>query len=486
MTSAPRPLWTAEEAARAVGGALVGEADWTASGISIDTRSLEPGDLFVALAGENADGHDYVEAAFKKGAAAALVARPMPGGPCLVVADVRAALIALGQAARNRTNARIVAVTGSVGKTSTKEALRLALGRGQATHASAASFNNDLGVPVSLARMPADSEFAVFELGMNHAGELTDLSRQVRPHVALITNVEQAHSAFFPSVEAIADAKAEVFTGFGGEAIAILNFDSPHFARLRAAAEAAGAKRILTFGMGEGADARPLKIALHEDCSCVTALIGGERITYKVGAPGRHWVLNSLAVLLTAQAVGADLGLAGLALADMMPVKGRGLRHKVTLGQGAAFWVVDESYNANPASMRAALETLSTFNIEAVGDGKAAPRARGRRIAVLGDMKELGEASPKLHVALADTIREADVDLVVTVGELMRDLAAALPAGTLMAAVDTAAEAAEKLCAAVRPNDVVMVKGSNSMGLAKVVNALLALGTAPGAQAANG
>ncbi|MDA5195074.1 UDP-N-acetylmuramoyl-tripeptide--D-alanyl-D-alanine ligase [Govanella unica] len=483
MTDATRPLWTAAEAAAATSGRLEGGADWTASGISIDTRTLEPGDLFIALSGEKADGHEFVATAFQKGAAAALVDRPMPGGPCLVVDDVRSALIALGQAARNRTSARILAVTGSVGKTSAKEALRLALGRGQATHASVGSFNNDLGVPISLARMPADSEFAVLELGMNHSGELLDLSRQVRPHVALITNVEQAHSAYFPSVEAIADAKAEVFAGLNGEAIAVLNLDSPHFARLRAAAVGAGAKRILTFGMSEAADAHPLKTALHEDCSCITAMIGSERITYKVGAPGRHWVMNSLAVLLTAQAAGADLGLAGLALADMMPVKGRGLRHKVALGAGAIFWVVDESYNANPASMRAALDTLSTLNIDS-GDG-ARNGSRGRRIAVLGDMKELGDAAPKLHAALADSIRAADVDLVITVGELMRHLASALPKTTLLAAVDTAAQAAEKLKGVVRPNDVVMIKGSQSMGMVKVVNTLLALGSKTDAQAAN-
>lgn len=474
------PLWTADQIAAAVGGRLVGGDGWTASGISIDSRSLEPGDLFIALVGEQADGHDYVEAAFRKGAAAALVSREVTGGPLVLVEDVRAALEALGQASRNRSSARIVAVTGSVGKTSAKEALRLALGRGQTTHASVGSFNNDLGVPISLARMPADSEFAVFELGMNHAGELTGLSRQVRPHVALITNVEQAHSAFFPSVEAIADAKAEVFAGLCGEAIAILNHDSPHFARLEAAALAAGAKRILTFGMTEGADAHPLKMALHEDCSCVTATIGGELVTYKIGAPGRHWVLNSLAVLLTVQAVGGDLGLAGLALADMMPVKGRGLRHKVPYGPGTQFWVVDESYNANPASMRAALDTLSAFNLDG---GKAlSPRMRGRRIAILGDMKELGDAAPKLHAALGRNIRDADVDLVITVGDLMRNLAADLPASMLLAAVDTAEEAAQQICAIVRANDVVMIKGSQSMGMVKVVNALLALGPKSGTQ----
>ncbi len=475
-------LWLGRDVIAATGGQAIGGSEWAGHGISIDTRSLEPGDIFFALVGENADGHGYVKTAFEKGAAAAIVSRDLDDaqGPLVRVADVRQALTDLGLAARARSHAKIIAVTGSVGKTSTKEALKLALGRGQATHASAASFNNDLGVPVSLARMPADSEFGVFEVGMNHAGELTALSKMVRPDVALITNVEQAHSAFFPSVEAIADAKAEVFIGLEGDAVAILNRDNAHFDRLQAAAQAAGAKRIVTFGLERG-DAYTLRQALHEECSCVTADILGERITYKVGAPGKHWVLNSLAVLLATKIMGGDLGLAGLALADMMPVKGRGLRHKVALGNHA-FWVVDESYNANPASMRAAIDTLGAINLDPV----AGQRRRGRRVAVLGDMRELGDAGPKLHAGLAKVIADADITKVLTVGELMQNLADALPKDVHLAHADTAEAAADIMRTAVEPNDVIMVKGSLSMGMVKVVNALLNLGTAKASQVVNG
>lgn len=475
------PLWTSDEALVATGGELIGNP-FVAHGVSIDTRTIEPGDLFVALPGVHADGHDFVAAAFARGAAAAVISRDLPdlAGPFLRVRDSQAALEGLGRHARARTSARILAVTGSVGKTSTKEALRLALGRGRLTHASAASYNNEIGVPLSLARMPAETAFGVFELGMNHAGELTALSRQVRPHLAMITNVEEAHRAHFNSVEDIADAKAEVFAGLEGDMIAILNRDNPHFDRLKAAAEAAGSRRIVTFGLDDAADAHAIRYALHEDCSCVTARIGDERMLYKVGAPGRHWVANSLAVLLAVQMLGGDLGLAALALADMMPVEGRGQRQQVTVSPNLSFWVVDESYNANPASMRAALDTLSNFNIETVeGRNGQATRIRGRRIAVLGDMRELGDAGPRLHAGLAQAIDDADVDLVLTVGELMRNLWDALPGHLKLAHAESAAEAVDLILAAVKANDVVMVKGSQSMGMIKVVNALVELGRAP-------
>lgn len=479
MTEAP--LWTSDEILAATGGVLAGDA-FAAHGVSIDTRTIEAGDLFVALPGARSDGHDFVAAAFARGASAALVSRHMAdaAGPLVRVDDTHKALEALGQRARARSNARILAVTGSVGKTSTKEALRLALGRGRLTHASAASYNNAIGVPLSLARMPADTVFGVFELGMNHAGELTELSRQVRPHVALITNVEEAHRAHFDTVEDIADAKAEVFAGLEPGGIAVLNRDNPHFARLRAAAERAGAARIVAFGLDQTADAHAIRYVLHEDCSCVTARIQDARMLYKVGAPGRHWVVNSLAVLLTAHMLGADLGLAALALADMMPVEGRGQRHLVTVSPDVSFWVVDESYNANPASMRAALDTLGNFSIEP-GEGRSgrATRLRGRRIAVLGDMRELGDAGPRLHAALAQAIDDADVDLVLTVGELMRHLWDALPGHLRLAHVATAAEAADVIAAEVKASDIVMVKGSQSMGMIKVVNALRDLGRAP-------
>lgn len=463
------PLWTAQSLAAALQMPPVGS--WQCFGVSIDTRTLETGDLFVALPGTQADGHDYVAAAFANGAAAALVSRHVEGvaGAQIVVADSHAALIRLGIAARARTNARIVAVTGSVGKTSTKEALRLALGRGQMTHASAASYNNDIGVPLSLARMPADTEYGVFELGMNHAGELTALSKLVRPHVAMVTAVEYAHSAFFSCIEDIADAKAEIFHGLEPDGIAVINRDNAHFDRLAAVAQAAGAARIAGYGFDDAADVKVLRHALHEDCSCVTARVLDSIATYKVGAPGRHWLMNSLGVLTAVKMLGADLGLAALALADMMPVKGRGQRHRVLLEGRFPMWVVDESYNANPASMRAALDTLG--NISPGGT----KNAQGRRIAVMGDMKELGEAGPRMHAGLAQSVTDNGIDLVLAVGDLMGDLADALPSSAVMARVATSDEAARIICAQVRANDVVMVKGSWSMAMAKVVNALLAL-----------
>lgn len=478
-------LWTANDIAAVTGGEIIGGDAWEVFGISIDSRSLEAGELFVALQGTQADGHEFIPAAFAKDAAGALVSRVVGDakGPLILVNDTREALTRLARAARSRTAAKIVAVTGSVGKTSTKEALRLALGRAQTTHASAASFNNDIGVPLSLARMPASSEFGVFELGMNHAGELTPLSRLVRPHVALITGVEQAHSAFFPSLEAIADAKAEIFAGLEPGGVAILNRDNRFFDHLAAIARAAGVARIISYGFAEDADVRVMKHALLEDVSCITARVLDETVIYKVGAPGRHWVQNSLAVLATVKAFDADLGLAALALADMMPVKGRGQRHKVRVDGRFSILVVDESYNANPASMRAALDTLGNITVAAPGSAKS---SRGRRIAVLGDMKELGEAGPRLHAGLAAAIVEADVDQVITVGELMSHLAKALPANQLLAQVATADEAARTLIANLMPNDVVMVKGSLSMAMVKVVNALLALDRGERRLAANG
>ncbi|RMF12106.1 MAG: UDP-N-acetylmuramoylalanyl-D-glutamyl-2, 6-diaminopimelate--D-alanyl-D-alanine ligase, partial [Alphaproteobacteria bacterium] len=283
-------LWTATEIASVTGGRLTGGGDWAITGVSIDSRTLVPGDLFVAIRGPNADGHDYAAAAADAGAAALLVERKIAGPiPCVVVDDAKAALAALGRAARGRTDARIIAITGSVGKTSTKEALRYALGRARPTHASEKSYNNDIGVPLSLARMAEDTVYGVFEVGMNHAGEITPLSRMIRPHLAIITGVENAHREFFDSIEAIADAKAEIFAGLEPDGIAILNRDNPLFGRLEVAARDAGVARVITFGFAEDAEVRPIRYSMHDDMSCVTAAVGDVIVTYKVGAPGRHW-----------------------------------------------------------------------------------------------------------------------------------------------------------------------------------------------------
>ena len=462
------PLWTSAEVVAATGGRAEGDG-WIARGVSIDSRTLEKGYLFVAIKGENSDGHAYVGTAFERGAAAAIVSdvtdvmRKM--GPLVVVPDTLEALNALGRAARQRANAKIVAVTGSVGKTGTKEALRAILSEQGATHASAASYNNLWGVPLSLARMPANTRFGIFEIGMSAPGEITPLSKLVEPFVALITTVEAVHMAFFNSIEEIADAKAEIFDGLQQGGIAILNRDNPHFARLEKRAREAGAGRIISFGEHADADAWLEKVVLKEDCSCVRATICGDPVTYKLGIPGRHIAMNSLAMLACVKALDADLTLAALALANLKAPKGRGERHQVT-APGRAFLLIDESYNANPASMRASIEAL----------GQTEPGVRARRIAVLGDMLELGDESIALHRELAIPLARADIDLVFASGPDMRELFKALPPDRQGAYAETSSGLLASLVETIQEGDVVMVKGSNGSKMGLVVEALLALG----------
>ncbi|MBM3506722.1 MAG: UDP-N-acetylmuramoylalanyl-D-glutamyl-2,6-diaminopimelate--D-alanyl-D-alanine ligase [Alphaproteobacteria bacterium] len=463
-------LWAASEAAAATAGRAT--HPFVASGVSIDSRSVAAGDLFVALTGPKFDGHDFVAAAVRSGAAAAMVSRrpadATDATPLLVVGDTMRALYDLGAAARVRTQARVIGVTGSAGKTGTKEALKLALSESGPTHASTASFNNHWGVPLSLARMPPGSEYAVLEIGMNHAGEIRSLAKLARPRVAIITTVEAAHLEFFPSVEAIADAKAEILEGLEPGGVAILNRDNKYFGRLAAAARLQGVA-VLSFGESPEADARMQRVALLDNCSTVSADVGGEAVTYKVGAPGRHWVLNTLAVLAAVHVLGADLGLAALAMARIDPGPGRGRRLRIPLA-GGPFEVIDESYNANPASMRAALEVL----------GRAQVKGRGRRIAVLGDMRELGARSGSLHADLARVAEEIGVDLVYTVGEDIEELDAALPPARRGGHAAVPSEVAALLTEVVRPGDVVLVKGSQATGMAAVTRALSALAIANG------
>jgi UDP-N-acetylmuramoyl-tripeptide--D-alanyl-D-alanine ligase len=390
------------------------------------------------------------------------------GFPLLVVGDTMAGLNALGAAARQRSGARVIAVTGSVGKTSTKEMLRLLLERQGATHAPVGSYNNLWGVPLTLARMPPDTSYAVIEIGMNHAGEITPLSRLARPHVAIITTVEAAHLEFFSSVVEIADAKAEIFAGIEPGGVAILNRDSPHFARLIDCAFMSDAGEICSFGHHPDATARLDKTVGHPTCSCVTATIAGEGVCYKIGAPGQHWVLNSLAALLAVRAAGADLGLAALALAEMRAPKGRGQRHRIAARDGTAE-LIDDSYNASPVAVRAAFQVLAA----------SAPEGRGRRIAVLGDMRELGERGPELHAALAPDLVAARADLAFTAGPLMRHLFDALPERLKRLHAATAAELIEPLKAELRAGDVVLVKGSLGSRMGPIVEALTARPVAP-------
>ena len=460
------PLWTQEDAARATGGRAHGR--WSASGVSIDTRTLLPGDLFVALKGFNSDGHAFVADALAKGAAAAMVAYPPVGiaddAPLLLVADTFAALRELGRVGRDRAAARVAGITGSVGKTGVKEALNLVLGRQGETHASVGSFNNHWGVPLSLARMPASAAFAVFEMGMNHPGEITPLTTLVRPHVAAVTTVEPVHIEHFSSVEDVADAKAEVFAGLEPGGSAVLNRDNIHCERLALRAREAGAGRIISFGRSADADARLIEAAADDQGSQIEADVLGTRLSFRIGAPGDHWQMNALCVLACVGTLGADVVAAAAALADLRPAKGRGLRTSVRLA-GGSFELIDDSYNASPPSMRASLQVL----------GGSRPGAAGRRIAVLGDMLELGAAAPALHEGLAGPLQENGIDLVFTAGPMSVHLHEALPASRRGGHAANSAELAPLIAAAVREGDVVAVKGSAGSRMRLVVEALLAL-----------
>lgn len=436
------------------------------SGISIDSRSIAKGEAFFAIQGDNRDGHAFVEAALKNGAGLAVIARGRRAqfaadAPLLAVDDVLEALRDLTRAARARSTAKIIGVTGSVGKTGTKEALRLALTADGQTHASAASYNNHWGVPLSLARCPASAKYAVFEIGMNHAGEIKPLTKLVRPHVAIVTAIEPVHLEYFGSLEKIADAKAEIFSGIELGGAAVLNRDSAQFARLAAAAKDAGVARIVSFGAHSEADARLKRHSLQPDCSTVEARILDADVTYKLGAPGRHLVLNSLGVLAAVSLVGADLALAALALDRLKAATGRGARMTLAMPGGSAL-LIDESYNANPASMAAAIALL----------GQAPLGPQGRRIAVLGDMLELGAQGEALHRGLAEPIQAAGVDLVYCCGPLMRALWEALPSNRRGGYAETAVALEPAVLDAIRASDAVMVKGSLGSKMGPIVKAL--------------
>ena len=445
-------LWTADEIAAATGG--VASAPFDVDAVSFDSREVIGGELFVALTGEADDGHCFVAQAVQRGARGLLVSQPVDA-PHVLVPDTTAALEALGRAARARTDATIVGVTGSVGKTGVKEALRLALERyapGR-VHTSVKSYNNHTGVPLSLARMPADARFGVFEMGMNHAGELRALTAQVRPHVALVTWIASAHAEFFADEAAIADAKSEIFEGLEPHGTAIIPFDSEHCDRLRA--HAANAETVITFGIG-GGDVRAIDHALLPDCTTVTADIMGERLVFKIGMAGRHWLGNALGVLAAVKACGGDLALAGLALAELNGLPGRGQRFRTA----SRAVVIDESYNANPASMAAALGVL----------GGVTPERQGRRLAVLGEMREMGARSADFHAGLADAVVAAGVTRALLVGPAMAPLADALKRRIGVKHLDNASQVVDALDLAA--DDVLLVKGSNGVGLGAVVAAL--------------
>jgi UDP-N-acetylmuramoyl-tripeptide--D-alanyl-D-alanine ligase len=459
-------LWISAAMAEAMHASVNGTLPVGINGISIDSRTVKPGDAYFAIKGDVHDGHAFVAAALNAGAGLAVVERAQrdafpADAPLLVVEDVLAGLVDLARAARARLAARVIAVTGSVGKTSTKEALLGVLSAQGSTHASVASFNNHWGVPLTLARCPADVRFAIFEIGMNHAGEIESLVKMVRPHFAIITTVEPVHLEFFAGVEAIADAKAEIFTGLEPDGVAILNRDNAQFARLRKSAEAHGVSRIVSFGADEQADARLLDVALHPTCSAVHARILDNDVTYKLGMPGRHMAMNSLAVLAAASLMGADLAIAALTLSQVQPAAGRGVRHVLDMPGGEAT-LIDESYNANPASMAAALNVL----------GAASVGPQGRRIAVLGDMLELGPKGADLHRGLLEAVKNNGIDLVFCCGPLMRNLWDALSSGKRGGYAESSAALESQVLSAIRAGDAIMVKGSLGSRMKPIVSAL--------------
>jgi len=459
--------WHAQDVLSATKGHTLHPQDSVAHGVSIDSRTVKQGDLFIAIKGPSCDGHDYVRAAMEAGAIAALVERQPPqvpaDAPLVFVEDTMEALQDLGCAGRDRSTAALVAVTGSVGKTSTKEQLRLMLGAVGETYANEGSLNNHWGVPLTLARLPQDARYGVIEIGMNHAGELGPLSRLVRPHVALITNIEAVHLEHFESTAAIADAKAEIFEGMDKTGIAILNRDNPHFTQLAAKAKESSLKKILSFGRDLKSDARLVAIKHDDNGLLIDAVIMGRPLTYRMAKMGPHLAFNALGALLACAALEADVPLCAQALEAYLPPQGRGTIAAVTLPTGGTITLIDETFNASPVATHAALTTL----------GKT-PKAsdKARRIAVLGDMRELGETGPALHADLADTILRSEIDLVFCCGELMKNLTNALPPALRGGHRPDSATLAELIASEVQDGDVVMVKGSHSLHMETILSAL--------------
>lgn len=461
-------LWTSSAIAQAVQGKA--SADFEVNGVAFDSREIGPGDLFFALKGEQSDGHLYVDNIYAAGGAGAVVSQPVEG-PHVLVSDTTEALNKLAIASRARTDAKIIGVTGSVGKTGTKEALFAALNRASMgnAHRSLKSYNNHVGVPLSLSRMPADSQYGIFEMGMNHAGELAQLTRLVRPDVAIITAIAPAHIGHFSGVEAIADAKAEIFQGLTHEGTAIIPYDSPHYERLRKAALRC-TEKVVSFGFDEQADVRAIDIVPAQGGgSLVTASLGDHSLCFTVAEPGKHWVSNALAILATVRAVGGDLAAAGLALAELQGLDGRGKRHQITLKDGGRALLIDESYNANPVSMKATLKQLASEN------------CGGKKIVLLGAMGELGDKAAAYHEALADDIIASGAQTVILVGDEMAYTSAKLAKMTPekldhtpeISHVAGSSEALAEVARKIGDDDILLIKGSNYLGLAKVVSALV-------------
>lgn len=465
-------LWTAQEAAQATGGRAIG--DWQVEGVSIDTRTLNPGDLFVALSAAR-DGHDFVGQALANGAGAALVSRipegVSPEAPLLIVDDVLSGLEALGQAARARTKARVVAVTGSVGKTTTKEMLRTVLSAQGKTHAAEKSYNNHWGVPLTLARMPRDADFAVIEIGMNHPGEIAPLARMARPDVAMVTIVAPAHLAAFENLSGIAHEKAAIFEGLEPGGTAVINGDLEVSAILDAAATRQ-ASRVIRFGEAPGNDHHLSNVSIRDTCTVVQGQIDDTPVLFKVMTPGRHFATNAMAVLAAISALDLDLARAITALGQWNAGAGRGARETICLDAvdpSLAVELIDDAYNSNPTSLAASLEVLAA----------ATPQGAGRRVAYLGDMGELGQSEQALHRKIGQLAAMEQIDQVHCVGPLMQALWQDLPAHRQGRWCATSAEMASTVAQDLRAADVVLVKGSNYMGLVRVVDAIRKMGQSP-------
>jgi UDP-N-acetylmuramoyl-tripeptide--D-alanyl-D-alanine ligase len=460
------PLWASGEVLAATQGRIsAGSKVWQASGVSIDSRTCEPGDLFVSVSGDQFDGHDFVAQAFEAGARAAIVSHTPEGladeATLVEVDDSLVALEGLGRAARDRADASVIGVTGSVGKTGTKEALSLAFGALGKTHATQGNLNNHIGVPLTLARLPRDAKFSVIEMGMNHSNEISDLSKLARPDVAIITTIAAVHLEFFDKIADIADAKSEIFDGMRKDATAILNRDNVYFTTLAARAREHGLQRVVGFGEHPESDALLSASTVSDKGSDITAKIGDQVVRYYLNVPGRHWIHNTLAVLASVHALDGDVNTAADALASLSAPKGRGARIEILFRDGI-LTVIDDSYNASPASMRAAIGGLASGR----------PKHGGRRIAILGDMLELGETAPKLHAALAQDLKNSDVDLVFCAGENMRALHAELPAAMCGDHAENSEKLVPAVLNAVRAGDIVMVKGSLGSCMAIIVDAL--------------
>ncbi len=455
-------LWTSEEAEKATGGKAT--AKWQATGVSIDSRTVGKGDLFIAIKGENFDGHDFVADALQKGAAAAVVSKIPTGvtekSPLLIVKDTFEGLKSLGSFSRARTKAKIIGVTGSVGKTSTKEMIQKALATQGKTYATVGNLNNHFGAPLSLARMHKDCDFGVFELGMNHAGEISVLTKIIKPHVAIITTVEAVHLEFFKSVAEIADAKSEIFEGMAG-GVAVLNIDNPYYERMRKSAEKSGIKRIISFGQNDKADFCLSTVTNTNSGMQIKSECLGKSYEYSMQVRGSHQAKNSLGVLAVVDGLGADIQKAIKGISEFQVTKGRGQIHEIPVGTGKAT-LIDDAYNASPASMRAALEVLAGRRIMG-----------GRAVAVLGDMRELGPTGGELHANLAQDVVANNIDIVFTAGSLMQNLHDALPKEKRGAHTKDYAEMIPVIIKAIKPNDVILVKSSNGSKMSKVVEAIL-------------